>query len=316
MQSSARLFGVLTAAVLGACASAPLRDPLVISESSDPEPFVPPPVVAPSSLDRSIGQLLSAIERQTGERPVDDAPPEARPAADDEGRAPADWVMCRRVLAMDLLRLTNEGRIPRATVTRARAALQWDRSLGLRWSVVDEQLVQQAIQRADELLGPALPPHALARNTPAWPEEDFQWPVFPVRITGEFGLRQDPFGEGVRRHTGIDLSAPTGQPVSSAASGIVVYSGQRGSYGLHVEVRHPNGFTTRYAHLSHAFVKLGEHVEKGSMIGHVGQSGRATGPHLHFEVWHDGLPLDPLLELPEPANAPADHRPGLLVGER
>lgn len=310
-----RLRGALVAACLTACAAAPVRDPLVFSEG-EPEPFVPPPVTSQPSLERSIAVLLAAIERQTGERPAD-ASAEERAGSGEEEQSREDWVMSRRVLAMDLLRLTNEGRVPRATLTRARAALQWDRSLGLRWSAVDEELVQQAVQRADTLLGPDLPTRGDASSTPAWPEEDFQWPVFPVRITCGFGLREDPFGEGIRRHTGLDLSAVMGQPVWSAAGGIVVYSGRRGSYGLHVEVRHPNGFITRYAHLSQAFVKLGDHVERGSMIGHVGKSGRATGPHLHFEVWHDGLPFDPLLELPEPSNVPAEHRKaGVLVGVR
>ena len=109
----------------------------------------------------------------------------------------------------------------------------------------------------------------------------------------------------------LDLTAFEGQPVSSAAAGRVIYAGRRGSYGLHVEVAHQNGYTTRYAHLSAVLVEWGQRVSAGSLIGRAGQTGRATGPHLHFELWQNGLPIDPFDAMPEPQHgreAPADRR--------
>jgi hypothetical protein len=99
-----------------------------------------------------------------------------------------------------------------------------------------------------------------------------------------------------RPHHGLDYSAPIGTPVSSIGAGVVTYKGWRGGYGNLVEVRHKNNFKTRYGHLS-KFAKglyKGKHVEMGELIGYVGSTGLSTGPHLHFELHKNGVPINPL----------------------
>jgi len=106
----------------------------------------------------------------------------------------------------------------------------------------------------------------------------------------------DPFGpRGNRFHAGIDIPAPTGTPVAAAASGRVVFAGPSGSgWGRMVLIAHGSGVRTRYAHLSRIDVRLGERVATSSMVGRVGSTGEATGPHLHFEVLVRGANVDPL----------------------
>ncbi len=126
------------------------------------------------------------------------------------------------------------------------------------------------------------------------------WPVEPVQLTSEFGWRRDPFHGGARFHYGIDLRAGFGQLVVSAGQGVVDWADWNGGHGRHVEIHHPGGWVTRYSHLAKLFVEAGDEVEAGDPIGLAGDTGRATGPHLHFEIWRDGAVLDPLEVLGEP----------------
>jgi murein DD-endopeptidase MepM/ murein hydrolase activator NlpD len=115
------------------------------------------------------------------------------------------------------------------------------------------------------------------------------------QITSGFGWRRDPMTGETRFHKGIDLRAAYGQDVVAAADGRVASSGEEGSYGTSVVLEHADGTRTRYAHLSVALVHEGDTVRAGQALGRAGSSGRATGPHLHFEVLdRDGAPLDPL----------------------
>ena len=112
-------------------------------------------------------------------------------------------------------------------------------------------------------------------------------------ITSHFGLRQDPFDGHLTRHQGVDLRGAEGEPVRAAGRGVVRRAGALGGYGEAVEVDHGGGLTTLYAHASELLVREGDTVAPGQVIARVGHSGRATGPHLHFEVRQDGKPLDP-----------------------
>lgn len=105
--------------------------------------------------------------------------------------------------------------------------------------------------------------------------------------------RWHPSLDRPRPHTGIDIVAPRGTPVVSSANGRVSLVGHQGEYGLMVEVDHGYGITTRYAHLSRASVRVGQTVGRGEQLGNVGQSGLATGPHLHYEVLVNGQPANP-----------------------
>jgi murein DD-endopeptidase MepM/ murein hydrolase activator NlpD len=124
--------------------------------------------------------------------------------------------------------------------------------------------------------------------------------VLPVagRPSSGYGLRADPIHGGTVNHPGFDLAATAGSPVTAAAGGTVVQAGPAGSYGNLVTLRHEGGFETRYAHLSAIDVQVGDVVEAGTDLGKVGSTGHSTGPHLHFEVRHDGKPIDPAPLLP------------------
>lgn len=108
-----------------------------------------------------------------------------------------------------------------------------------------------------------------------------------------FGRRVDPFSGQMAWHGGLDFSAPKGSNVRAVAGGVVVFSGRRGAYGNLVEINHGNGYSTRYAHSSQNLVAIGDVVRKGDVVATVGASGRATGPHVHFEVLRDGRSVDP-----------------------
>lgn len=118
------------------------------------------------------------------------------------------------------------------------------------------------------------------------------WPV-EGRLVSSFGSRIDPFTHVGAFHTGVDISAPQGTPVRASADGIVIFAGQAGGYGLMVILEHGNGLTTRYAHLSRIDVIPGQQIQRGEVLGAVGQTGRATAPNLHYEVRLHGVPLNP-----------------------
>lgn len=118
-----------------------------------------------------------------------------------------------------------------------------------------------------------------------------QWPLRGVLYRG-FGVRQG------QRHDGIDLSAPEGTLVRAAAAGDVIYTGSQAGYGNIVILRHASSLVTLYAHNSAILVKEGDRVDAGAPVAKVGQTGRTTGPHLHFEVREGTRPRDPLAFLP------------------
>jgi murein DD-endopeptidase MepM/ murein hydrolase activator NlpD len=119
------------------------------------------------------------------------------------------------------------------------------------------------------------------------------WPVDQGQLSSPYGRRWG------RLHEGIDLAAPTGTPVRAARGGTVLYAGNtlRG-YGHMVVLQHDGDFLTAYAHNSVLLVRVGDQVKAGQMIARVGQSGRATAPHLHFELRKGQVPQDPLRFLP------------------
>ncbi len=115
-----------------------------------------------------------------------------------------------------------------------------------------------------------------------------------LRVTSPYGVRKDPFDGLEKFHTGLDLAAPEGTAILAAEAGTVTQAGSRGGYGRSVEIAHNNGaLSTLYGHAQKVLVKEGQHVAKGQPIAVVGQTGRATGPHLHFEVRVGEKPVDP-----------------------
>lgn len=123
----------------------------------------------------------------------------------------------------------------------------------------------------------------------------FAMPVStPVRFTSGFGGRNDPFGRGWRRHEGQDLAGAYGSPILATADGVVTYAGWESGYGRLVKIRHEFGIETRYAHMSQIRVDVGDRVSRGDRIGDMGNSGRSTGTHLHYEIRIGGEAINPM----------------------
>lgn len=118
-------------------------------------------------------------------------------------------------------------------------------------------------------------------------------PVLSGWISSQFGVRNDPFTGQRAHHGGIDFAGRRGAPVIAVASGVVTYSGERYGYGRMVEINHGNGFATRYAHNHENLVRVGDTVQKGDHVALMGATGRATAPHVHFEVLNNGRVVNP-----------------------
>lgn len=150
-----------------------------------------------------------------------------------------------------------------------------------------------ATQRLDQRLGTL---------KTAWDSEIDLLGTLPLRLplavehhlSSDYGFRRDPIDGRMGRHAGIDFVAAYGAPILATAGGTVVHAGAMGAYGLAVDVEHGSGFSTRYAHLSQIAVAEGDAVLPGQPIGSLGNSGRSTGPHLHYEIRVQGRSIHPL----------------------
>ena len=118
-------------------------------------------------------------------------------------------------------------------------------------------------------------------------------PILGARVSSGFGMRFHPILGFMKMHTGIDFAAPVGTPIQAAGDGVVQDAKWWGGYGRWVRITHSKDWDTGYGHLSAIAVHPGQFVHQGDIIGYVGTTGRSTGPHLHFEVWHDHTPIDP-----------------------
>ncbi len=295
----------LPLAALGMLACASPRATMTFGEAGLLEPVEPdgpprPPVKVPAPRVRP-------TETPSGP-PIDgtllrfSAEARARRAHPPDGQGfPAEAATAWRDLALELDRYLARSlpQTPLLELVRARvtleAELEWDRrhygslpeDLG---GLVGERLAR--LERriaASRMLGSRM----IAARAP----QALHWPLDSAIISSLFGLRPHPL-DGIRKmHRGIDLAADQGRVVGAAARGFVVHAGWSPGYGLMVEVRHPGDLTTRYSHLSRVLCSPGDAVEPGQGIGLVGATGRATGPHLHFEVWKGGRARDPLAVL-------------------
>lgn len=162
----------------------------------------------------------------------------------------------------------------------------FDRELGTVPAVEAGAGVGAKADEGGDRVHPARPEPAHVRES-----EGLRLPFHET--TSSFGWRTDPIAGGRRFHAGVDLRAAYGTEVPAAAQGIVERAGEEGGYGLTIVLKHADGLETRYAHLSSLDVRVGEEVQTGQAIGRVGSTGRATGPHLHFEVTRDGERVDP-----------------------
>ena len=119
-------------------------------------------------------------------------------------------------------------------------------------------------------------------------------PVSGGFLNSSFGYRQDPIDDIRRFHQGQDITVPTGTPIFSPADGVVKRAYYIGGFGNHIKLKHTSGYSTTYAHLSKIFVRHGQKIKRGTIIGETGNTGRSTAPHLHYEVHYRGTPKNPL----------------------
>jgi murein DD-endopeptidase MepM/ murein hydrolase activator NlpD len=198
-------------------------------------------------------------------------------------------------------------------VERARATLESELEQDARvYGDIPAELADGVLARVDRLAGRLAELRQLQlRPSKAIPR--FAWPVEPVLITSVFGSRFHPITRRERDHLGLDLAAKPGQLVWAVASGEVLRADWNGAHGLQVVVRHENDIVSRYSHLSRMLVAPGEWVEQGDVLGLAGKTGLATGVHLHFELWRDDQPVDPL-ELMGPTESGED--PAFVQGTK
>jgi murein DD-endopeptidase MepM/ murein hydrolase activator NlpD len=211
-------------------------------------------------------------------------PPEALAAWSDLGRE-LDRYLARPMPETPLLELV------RARVT-VESELEFDRR---RYGEPPPDLAREVRSRLARFAARAdasreVGARLFARQKPP----PLRWPVENAGLSSGFGPRVHPIDGRRRMHWGVDLVAEQGRVVAAAGPGYVVQAGWMSGYGWMVEVRHPGDLTSRYSHLSRIMCHPGDPLEAGQALGLVGQTGRATGPHLHFEVWKGGKAIDPL----------------------
>lgn len=156
---------------------------------------------------------------------------------------------------------------------------------------VDIENIRQEIKKTTETVGEIK--DYLRHQRDLYFATPKQLPVKEGTITSYYGEREHPRSGEEGFHTGVDISAPPRTSVRATADGIVSFSGWGGGNGNLVVLEHGFGFTTFYAHNKMNIVKVGQKVKRGDVIGYVGSTGNATGPHVHYEVWKNGRPVNP-----------------------
>ena len=224
-------------------------------------------------------------------RPLDQA---ARRDVHRGAAMPADLVDAWRTL-LDAIDAGLDGCDAEA-VSRLRLAMQTDFQSDAAWfgdvpfglAARITGTLRRSSERLAELQATAVTLEARA----------LRWPVVPMAVTSAWGERLHPIDGEPRFHAGVDLEAAFRAPVRAAADGVVVFADWNGGHGRQIELSHDARWTTRYSHLAQWLVHPGQRVKQGDLIGLAGDSGLATGPHLHFEVLRDGEALDPQALIP------------------
>jgi murein DD-endopeptidase MepM/ murein hydrolase activator NlpD len=256
----------------------------------------------------------------------------ARPAANERAAQPKPSpinVHAPELMPLD----RRAGREPRdleGTVTRLQASLDrietqqtnalnamensYESKLRRLRGVFSELGVDPGKQKSDGAMGGPFVPFRLASNPTAFERQvhrislaraqaerlsrslmtlPIRQPMDDMDTTSGFGMRIDPFVGRPALHSGQDFRGDVGDPIRATAAGEVVSAGWNGGYGKMVEIDHGNGLSTRYGHMSAIEVKVGQHVKVGQVVGRLGNTGRSTGPHLHYETRVDGDAVDP-----------------------
>jgi murein DD-endopeptidase MepM/ murein hydrolase activator NlpD len=199
----------------------------------------------------------------------------------------------------------NSGSKHAAAAAATPASLNQDQSLALT-DDVDQQNVKMSLDqfytlrtqalsgRVSRALEGGLTP-GISSGLADWTQMADAPSIWPVegKVSSGFGQRGDPFKDEGEFHAGLDILAPTGTPIRAAGDGMVEFSGMQSGYGREIILDHGHGLRTVYGHMSALVATGGEHVLRGQVIGYVGQSGRATCPHLHYEVRINKVPVNP-----------------------
>ena len=169
--------------------------------------------------------------------------------------------------------------------TRAQVITETPKNLAAKLDRLSESATKRE-QSLQELQAYFLDQKSRLASTPS---------VWPARgwVTSDFGQRTDPYTAERVMHEGLDIAAPHGKEVVAPSDGTVIFAGLEGGYGNVLVIDHGYGVKTRYGHLSKLEVKTGDHVNRGQLVGAVGNTGRSTGPHQHYEVRVNGIPENP-----------------------
>ncbi len=255
-------------------------------------------------LDGIIDMLPADVMAEGGEAaaPVSDSAEEAEELIGlIDGAIPEASGLAR----LEARQLAFVERLTRYADRRAAATEQAIRTLGLdpRAVMVAEEQAQGGplellASDADGSLDPRFERLALSLSRMSALERGLSgipqvMPADMRNISSGFGYRSDPFNGHAAMHRGLDFRGPIGAPIHAAAEGRISFVGQKSGYGNVVEVTHSNGMMTRYAHMSRFAARVGQQVAAGDVIGHIGNTGRSTGPHLHFEVHINGRAVNP-----------------------
>lgn len=214
-------------------------------------------------------------------------------AALDAVKADISEMDVESTAAVDAITVSTESRIEdilgitRKITPGVNAALRKHTFIGGPFQPITEENFPDRLQRANAALTALRRVRFTALRLPV------KRPVRNGSVSSSYGPRVDPFLGRLAMHTGIDFKAPYGARVFATAPGTILSAGRHGGYGKMVEIRHANGFVTRYAHLSRLQVSEGDHVLAGDPIGNVGSTGRSTGPHLHYEIRRHDKPNNP-----------------------
>ncbi len=296
--SSAFALALLAAAGLG-CAQTPPKkmtfEEAGLASASEPEGPVEPPVQRPNpdrqpaeppsgpSIGTALLRFAAQARRLRRATPAGQGFPTQAVAAWRDLAGQLDGYLARPLPQTPLLEIVQI----RVTVE---AELEGDR---LRYGAPPAEVAELVTLREQRFGVRIAAFHGLSAYSLNAPPP-LIWPIERPEISSRFGMRVHPLDGHARMHSGVDLAAELGRPVFAAAPGFVVRAGWTSGYGLMVEVRHSGRVTTRYSHLSRILCTAGDPVEAGHPLGLVGATGKATGPHLHFEVWQGSHAVDPL----------------------
>jgi len=249
------------------------------------------------------------LEQKPAARPPSRPAAEAQPAPASRApaavapAAPAPAVSGSAAAPVGVAAAPPAGAAPAAAIAGGGGLWQFERVLASAGVDVANLFLQYGMRTGEG--GPFIPaPRGQHPDTTLSPEKlaalqnlikvvPVSAPLASYEIGSPFGVRGDPMNGHSAYHTGIDLLAPYMTPVYATAAGVVTYSGYRDDYGKVVEIDHGNGIATRYAHLHRQTVSVGQRVAAHTQIGFLGSTGRATGPHVHYEVLVNGEPQDP-----------------------